>query len=582
MEKTAKSGIAMLKILESWGVDHIYGIPGGSFNSIMDALAEERNNIRFIQVRHEEVGAIAASVDSKLTGKIGVCFGTAGPGATHLFNGLYDAKMDHVPVLALIGQVSSKAMNYNSFQELNENPMFVDVSVYNRTVMTPESLPFVIDEAIRKAYEYKGVAVVTIPVDFGYIDIPDTNISSAANHRKSLPLPDKKDIEAAVELISHAERPVLYAGIGTRGAGKELIELSEHFSMPIVLSVMAKGIIPDDTENFMGMAARVSTKPANEALADSDLILFIGSDFPFARFFFPKSAKFIQVDIDSSKLGSRHKTDAAILGDAKETMKQMINSGKKRPVTPYLRACRENRKNWQTWLHSFDNRNDVPMRTEPVFKEINRIAEKDAVFVTDVGNVTIDAVRMLDMNGNGQLFTTSGLFATMGYGVSGGIAAKLSYPGRQVFTLSGDGGFSMVMQDIITQVKYGLPVINVVFSNGSFGFIDAEQEDTNKTKFGVDILDADYAEIAEGMGAKGFTVRKREELRAAFDAAKESKVPVLIDVKTGNKRPFPAEAMILDAGIYPPEKIKAFMTRYEVAGMPLLKELIKEEEIKER
>ncbi len=578
MEKTINSGIAMLKVLESWGVNHIYGIPGGSFNSIMDALADERNNIRFIQVRHEEVGAIAASVDAKLTGRVGVCFGTAGPGATHLFNGLYDAKMDRVPVLALVGQVASKAMNYNSFQELNENPMFADVSVYNRTVMTPESLPFIVDEAIRKAYEHKGVAVVTIPVDFGYSDIPDNYVSSSANHRTGLTAPAIKDIEAAVELIARSERPVLYAGIGARGAGKELIALSEHFSMPIVLSVMAKGIIPDDTQNFMGMAARVSTKPANEALAAADLILFIGSDFPFARFFFPKSAKFIQVDIDSSKLGSRHTTDVAILGDAKETMIEMVKAGVPRPVTPFLRACRTNRENWQKWLRSFENRDSLPLRTEPVFKEINRIAEKDAVFVTDVGNVTVDAVRMLDMNGNGQSFTTSGLFATMGYGVSGGIAAKLSYPDRQVFTLSGDGGFAMVMQDILTQVKYKLPVINVVFSNGSFGFIDAEQEDTNKTKFGVDLLEADFAAIAEGMGAKGYTVRRKDELENALDEAKGSKVPVVIDVKIGNARPFPAESMVLDAGIYPPEKVKAFMTRYEVAGMPLLKEIIQEQE----
>lgn len=565
----------MANVLESWGIDHVYGIPGGSFNTIMNAFYEKRTSIRFIQVRHEEVGAIAAAVDAKLTGKIGVCFGTAGPGATHLFNGLYDAQMDHVPVLALVGQVSSKAMNYNSFQEMNENPMFVDVSVYNRTVMTPESLPFVVDEAIRRAYEHKGVAVVTIPVDFGYMDIPDIEVSSAKNHRKGYPTASPEDIEAAVKLLEAAERPVMYVGQGARGACDEVLALSDHYSMPIVLSVLAKGIIPDNAPNFMGMAARVSTKPANEALAAADLILFIGSDFPFARFFFPRNARFIQVDVDSSKLGSRHKTDVAILGDARETMRQLIERGAKKETTRFLEANRQNRKNWLDWLGGFQNSEASPLRAEPVFREINRIATEDAIFITDVGNVTIHAIRLLEMNGKAQQFTTSGLFATMGYGVPGGIAAKLSYPDRQVFTLNGDGGFAMVMQDIITQVKYKLPVINIVFSNDSFGFIEAEQEDTGQPRYGVELLGADYAKIGEAMGAKAFTVTHPDQLAAVFDQAAQSPVPVVIDIKMNNKRPFPAEDMVLDPEVYSAEEIEAFKKRYEVGDMPVLRELLK-------
>lgn len=569
-----KSADALLNVLESWGVDHLYGIPGGSINSLMDALYDKRDKIRYIQVRHEEVGAIAAAVDAKLTGKIGVCFGSAGPGATHLFNGLYDAQMDHVPVLALIGQVSSKAMNYDAFQEMNENPMFTDVSVYNRTVMTAESLPRVVDEAIRRAYEQKGVAVVTIPVDLGAVDIEDLAISSARNHRTGVPMPDAKDIAEAVKLMEAAERPVLYIGQGIRGAKEEALALSEHFGMPIVSSVLGKGIIPDTHPDFMGMAARVATKPANEALAMSDLIVFIGSDFPFARIFFPAEAKFIQVDVDSSKLGKRHRTDVAILGDAKEAMKQMVSQGQKRTDTRWLEANRQNRKNWVAWLHRFDDRDDMPLRVEPVFKEINRIATDDAIFITDVGNTTIHVIRLLDMNGEKQQFTTSGLFATMGYGVPGGIAAKLSYPDRQVFTLSGDGAFAMVMQDVMTQVTYKLPAINIVFSNDSLGFIDAEQEDTNRAKFGVDLMGADYAKIGEAMGAKGFTVTKREELAGVFDQAKQSTVPVVIDIKIANTRPFPAEAMVLDEEEFGKEAVDNFKKRYEVTDMPMLKDLL--------
>ncbi|GEM_PF-1958445 len=432
----------------------------------------------------------------------------------------------------------------------------------------------VVDEAVRHAMKHKGVAVVTIPVDYGFVDIPDRPVSAAANFRRGYPVLDRKDVDAALKLIEQAERPVLYVGQGARGGHEEILAMSEQFSMPIVTSVLAKGIVPDSAENLMGTAARVASKPANETLAAADLIVFAGSNFPFARFFFPKEAKFIQIDCDSDRLGSRHKTDAAILGDATTALRMLTESGKRKPAGKFLAACRENMRNWKKYLHSFDDRDDVPLRVEPVFKEINRIAEEDAIFITDVGNSTIHAVRHLDMNPR-QRFTTSGLFATMGYGVPGGIAAKLGYPDRQVFTLNGDGAFAMVMQDIITQAKYRLPVINVVFSNDSFGFIEAEQEDAGQTKFGVDLQGADYAKAGEAMGAKGFSITKREQLAAAFDEAKKSTVPVVIDVKIENKRPFPAEAMMLDKDKYGAAEIDAFKERYEVGDMPLLKELLK-------
>lgn len=574
MVNTINAGTAMVKVMESWGIDHIYGIPGGSFNSTMDALYKEKDRINYIQVRHEEVGALAAAADAKLTGKIGAVFGSAGPGATHLINGLYDAQMDHVPVLALLGQVASSAMNYNSFQELNENPMFADVSVYNRTVMTPESLPHVIDEAIKAAYKYNGVAVVTIPVDFGFIDIPDTYVSTAVNHKISSILPDSSDIDNAVKLIEKAKEPILYIGQGTRGGWEEIKHFSEYFSMPIAAAVLAKGIVPDSYENFLGFAARVATKPANEALAQADLIVFVGSDFPFAAYFFNPEAAFIQVDIDASKFGRRHKTDISILGDGKTALKMMVEQGTQRPADNWLSANQKNKKNWGNWLRSFDDNDEAPLRPEPVFKEIRRIAEEEAIFVTDVGNTTIHAIRLLDMNGK-QKFTTSGWFATMGNGIPGGIAAKLSYPDRQVFTLSGDGAFAMVMQDIITQVKYDLPIINVVFSNDSFGFIEAEQEDTEQKKFGVFLEGADFGKVGEALGADGFTITKYEQLAPAFEAAKNSKRPVVIDIKIRNARPLPVEELVLDPEKFSTEEINTFKEKYDVHDIPVLRELLK-------
>lgn len=571
---TINAGIAMVKVFEAWGIDHIYGIPGGSFNSTMDALYKERESVKYIQVRHEEAGAIAAAADAKLTGKIGAVFGSAGPGATHLINGLYDAQMDHVPVVALLGQVASTTMNYNSFQELNENPMFADVSVYNRTVMTPQSLPHVVDEAIKAAYKHNGVAVVTIPVDFGFAEITEQKEATAEVHKTGILQPAEKDLAAAIPLIEAAKKPVLYIGQGLRDGFDAVKLFAEHYSMPVAAAVLAKGIIPDSYENFLGFAARVATKPANEALAEADLIVFAGSDFPFANYFFNPAAKFIQIDIDAAKFGRRHKTDVSILGDGAASLQKLAEMGAARPKDDWLTANQENIKNWHNWRKSFENDSAKPLRPEPIFKEINRIAEKDAIFVTDVGNVTVNAIRHLDLNG-AQLFTTSGWFATMGYGVPGGLAAQLSYPERQVFTLSGDGGFAMMMQDIITQVKYNLPVINVVFSNEAFGFIEAEQEDTEQQKFGVFLEGADFGKVGEALGADSFTITDYDQLEPAFTAAKASKRPVVIDVKIKDERPLPVEALELDPEKFSAEQIQAFKEKYQVHDMPTLKELLK-------
>lgn len=561
-----KAGVAMVKVLEDWGVDHLYGIPGGSFNSTMDALLAEKDHIKYIQVRNEEAGSLAAAADAKLTGKIGVAFGSAGPGATHLIQGLYDAQMDGVPVLALLGQVATGAMNYNSFQELNENPMFADVSVYNRTVMTAESLPHVVDEAIKTAYRYNGVAVVTIPVDLGFTEIEDNFVSTASTHQKGVILPADEQLKKALPLIAAAKQPVLYIGQGLRGHFDAVKAFSEHFSMPVVSAVLGKGIVPDEYENFMGFSGRVATKPGNEANANADLIIMAGSNFPFGAYFFNPNAKFIQIDIDGTKFGHRHQVDVAILGDAATALKRLTELGEARPADKWLAANQANIKNWHEWRHSFDNDQRKPLRVEPVYKEINRIAEDDAIFVVDVGNVTTHSVRHLNMNGQ-QRFTTSGWFATMGYGVPGGIGAQLSYPDRQVFTISGDGGFAMNMQDIITQVKYKLPIINVILTNDSLGFIQFEQDGTNTERFGVDLQDVDFGKAAEALGAKGFTVTEYDQLEEAFNAAKDSDRPVVIEVKITNDDPLPVEALQLGDD--------AFNKRYESSNLVPLSELLK-------
>ena len=573
MAKVA-AGVAMLRVMKAWGIDRVYGIPGGSFNSTMDALYKEQGTVDYIQVRHEEAGALAAAAEAKLSGKIACTFGSAGPGATHLINGLYDAKMDHVPLLVLLGQVGSTFMNYNYFQEMNENPLYVDVSVYNRTVMNPESLPHVVEDAIKAAYKHQGVAVVTIPVDYGFTEIEDNYHVAAASYQTSLPQLNEKQLEKALPYLEAAKRPVLFIGQGLRGHEDVIKEFSTHFSMPVVNAVLAKGILADTFENALGSSARVATKPANEALALTDLVVCVGSDMPFAGAFINPEAKMIQIDIDAAKFGRRHPADVAILADGGESLRRLVELCKPLPSDHWLESNQQNVKNWHAWRHSFDEFDDGGLlRPEPVYKEINRIAEDDAIFVVDVGNVTTHSVRHLALNGH-QAFTTSGWFATMGYGVPGGIAAKLHFPDRQVFTISGDGGFAMNMPDIITQVKYQLPIINIVLTNDSFGFIQAEQETTNSALFGVDLADADFGKASEALGAKGFTVTSYDQLEPAFTAAKAAKGPVVIEVKIKNDNPLPVEALQLDPDKYSAEEIQAFKDTYQVHDMPVLKELL--------
>lgn len=568
---------AMLKVIESWGVKNIYGLPGGSFDSTMNALHNRKATLNYVQVRHEEVGALAAVGEAKVTGKIGVTFGSAGPGAVHLLNGLYDAQYDHVPVLALVGQVPTSAMNTAYFQEMNENPMFADVSVYNRTVMTAKQMPAVVDEAIRQAYAHKGVAVITIPKDLGWTEIEDDYVSSAPLYQDPiLPEPDLNRVDEALKIMNAAKHPILYVGNGARGAQDQIIALSEKLHAPIVVTALAKGVVPDSYIGNMGSAGRVASKPGVETARAADAVLFLGSDFPFQPYFIAPDAKYIQVDIDSSKLGRRHHVDVAILADAKKTIQALLDRSDPLPETAWYRAALANHKNWWDWIASFDDDNSTPLRIEPVFKAINDAALPNAIFQVDVGNVTIDGMRFLKADQQ-QKFTTSGWYATMGYALPAAIGAKSAYPSRQVWSISGDGGFAMVMQDILTQVKYNLPIINVVLTNESLGFIEAEQDDTKQPHSGVDLIDADYGDAATALGAQGFEVHTLAELHAAFAAALKAKGPVVIDVKVTDLRPIPVEQLVLDKQTQDPAAVDAFVEKYSAQALIPLRALLEQE-----
>ena len=578
---------AMLNVLKTWGVDTIYGIPSGTLSSLMDALAEDKD-IRFLQVRHEETGALAAVMQAKFGGSIGVAVGSGGPGATHLINGVYDAAMDNTPFLAILGSRPVNELNMDAFQELNQNPMYNGIAVYNKRVAYAEQLPKVIDEACRAAVSKKGPAVVEIPVNFGFQEIDENSYYGSGSYERSFIAPALNEVEInkAVEILNNAERPVIYAGYGGVKAGEVITELSRKIKAPIITTGKNFEAFEWNYEGLTGSAYRVGWKPANEVVFEADTVLFLGSNFPFAEVYeaFKNTEKFIQVDIDPYKLGKRHALDASILGDAGQAAKAILDKVNPVESTPWWRANVKNNQNWRDYMNKLEGKTEGELQLYQVYNAINKHADQDAIYSIDVGDTTQTSTRHLHMTPK-NMWRTSPLFATMGIALPGGIAAKKDNPDRQVWNIMGDGAFNMCYPDVITNVQYDLPVINVVFSNDKYAFIKDKYEDTNKHLFGCDFPNADYAKIAEAQGAVGFTVDRIEDIDAVVAEAvklnKEGKT-VVIDARITPHRPLPVEVLELDPKQHSEEAIKAFKEKYEAEELVPFRLFLEEEGLQSR
>ena len=578
---------AMLNVLKTWGVDTIYGIPSGTLSSLMDALAEDKD-IRFLQVRHEETGALAAVMQAKFGGSIGVAVGSGGPGATHLINGVYDAAMDNTPFLAILGSRPVNELNMDAFQELNQNPMYNGIAVYNKRVAYAEQLPKVIDEACRAAVSKKGPAVVEIPVNFGFQEIDENSYYGSGSYERSFIAPalNEVEIDKAVEILNNAERPVIYAGYGGVKAGEVITELSRKIKAPIITTGKNFEAFEWNYEGLTGSAYRVGWKPANEVVFEADTVLFLGSNFPFAEVYeaFKNTEKFIQVDIDPYKLGKRHALDASILGDAGQAAKAILDKVNPVESTPWWRANVKNNQNWRDYMNKLEGKTEGELQLYQVYNAINKHADQDAIYSIDVGDTTQTSTRHLHMTPK-NMWRTSPLFATMGIALPGGIAAKKDNPDRQVWNIMGDGAFNMCYPDVITNVQYDLPVINVVFSNDKYAFIKDKYEDTNKHLFGCDFPNADYAKIAEAQGAVGFTVDRIEDIDAvvaeAVKLSKEGKT-VVIDARITPHRPLPVEVLELDPKLHSEEAIKAFKEKYEAEELVPFRLFLEEEGLQSR
>ncbi|EWM62101.1 pyruvate oxidase [Streptococcus thermophilus] len=579
-----KVSTASLKVLAGWGIDTIYGIPSGTLAPLMEALGEqEETDIKFLQVKHEEVGAMAAVMQWKFGGKLGVCVGSGGPGASHLINGLYDAAMDNTPVLAILGSPPQRELNMDAFQELNQNPMYDHIAVYNRRVAYAEQLPKLIDDAIRTAISKRGVAVLEVPGDFGYKEIAnDAFYSSGHSYRDYVSSAiNEVDIDAAVEVLNKSKRAVIYAGIGTMGHGPAVQELSRKIKAPIITTAKNFETFDYDFEGLTGSTYRVGWKPANEAVKEADTVLFVGSNFPFAEVegTFSNVENFIQIDNNPTMLGKRHNADVAILGDAGEAVQMLLEKVAPVEESAWWNANLKNIQNWRDYMTKLETKENGPLQLYQVYNAINKYADEDAIYSIDVGNTTQTSIRHLHMTPK-NMWRTSPLFASMGIALPGGIGAKNVYPERQVFNLMGDGAFSMNYQDIVTNVRYNMPVINVVFTNTEYGFIKNKYEDTNTNTFGTEFTDVDYAMIGEAQGAVGFTVSRIEDMdqvmAAAVKANKEGKT-VVIDAKITKDRPIPVETLKLDPALYSEEEIKAYKERYEAEELVPFSEFLKAE-----
>lgn len=563
----ASAGDYMMDLLIEWGVDHIYGLPGDSINTLIESIRKVKDQINFIQVRHEEAGALAAAAYAKLTGKLGVCMGIAGPGAIHLLNGLYDAKLDKAPVLAIVGQVETDLMGTDFFQEVDLANLFKDVAVYSQMVMSAEQLPAVLNQAIRTAYDKKGVSVLIIPDDIPRFEVERHARLTSSFYVQSNILPQEKDVKKAIKILNEAKRPVILAGKGARGASQSLLTFAEKMKAPIVLSLPGKGVIPDEHPFCLGGLGLIGTKPATLAMEEADTLIMIGTSFPFTGYL-PKNAKTIQLDNDPSQIGKRYAVDVGLAGDSYQTLHNLITLVENHNDGSFLNKCQANLNEWRQKLHEQEQDDSIPIKPQRVINALQKVAEDDAILSVDVGNVTVWMARHFNMTN--QKFVISSWLATLGCGLPGAIAGKIAYPDKQVFAICGDGGFQMMMNDFVTAVKYNLPLVVIVLNNHKIAMIKFEQEVMGNAEFGTDLHNPDFARYADICGGIGYHVEKPEELLPVLNKAISANKPCIVDVIVdASEAPLPAKVTFGQAKGYARHMLKELFQEGTIHKPPL-------------
>src|SRR5881275_177204 len=535
MAKTAAD--VMIECLMDWGVDTIFGLPGDGINGIMESLRTHQKQIRFIQVRHEEAAAFMACAYAKYTGKLGCCLATSGPGGIHLLNGLYDAKLDQAPVLALTGQTYSDLKGSNFQQEVNMARLFDDVTIYNQEVINPNQVEMLTDEACRHALNHRGVAHITFPVDYqevkpsGKGSMHKRKVATTSRWTPSHACPPEAELKQAAEILNKAKKPVVLVGQGARGAGAEVIEIAEKLGAPIVKALLGKEVVPDDHPLCTGGLGLLGTTPSVEAMEECDALLIIGSSFPYMEYLpKPSVAKGVQIDDKADRIGLRFPVDVGLVGDAKTTTAALSSFIKRKRKHKLLDKAQKGMKDWWKLMAIQGTANgDGPIKPQRVAWELSQLASDDAIISTDSGTIMTWIARHFKMRGT-QKFSCSGNLATMAPGLPYAIAAKLAFPERQSIAFVGDGGFTMLMGEFLTAVKYNLPIVVVIIKNNTLGQIKWEQiVFLGNPEYGCDLQPIDFAAFARACGAVGFTIEDPAQCGSVLEQALGTEGPVIVE-----------------------------------------------------
>ena len=518
-----------IETLVNAGIKRVYGVVGDSLNGLTDVMRKSKQ-IEWLHVRHEEVAAFAAGAEAHLTGEIAVCAGSCGPGNLHLINGLFDCHRNRVPVLAIAAQIPSHEIGSGYFQETHPEHLFKDCSHYCELVSQPEQMPRVLGIAMRTAITQRGVAVVVIPGDVALRECSAPALSLGIENSASFHFPSDNEVRNAAEILNRASRVTILGGAGCEGAHAELIAAAERLKAPIVHALRGKEFIEYDNPYDVGMTGLLGFSSGYHAMMNCDALLMLGTDFPYQQFY-PRSAKIIQVDQRGDQIGRRTPVDLGLIGNVKDTLEVLTPLIESKTDRSYLDLCLGHYKNARKSLDDLavGEPGRTPIHPQYVAKVLDELAAEDAVFTCDVGTPTVWSARYLHMNGKRRLL---GSFShgSMANALPQAIGVQASHPGRQVITLSGDGGLAMLLGDLLTLRQLKLPVKLVVFNNSSLGFVELEMKAAGLVDYGTDLVNPNFAKLAESADLFGVRVEKPEELRPALTEALAHDGPALVEV----------------------------------------------------
>jgi pyruvate dehydrogenase (quinone) len=536
--------------LIAWGVDTIFGLPGDGIDGLFEALRTREKQIRFIQVRHEEAAAFAACGYAKYSGRLGVCLATSGPGGIHLLNGLYDAKCDGQPVLAITGHTFHDLIGMQYQQDVDLDKLYMDVAAFNQRIMGPAHVHNVVDEAIKTALSRRTVAHITVPKDIQKWTLDDGHRSSANVSKHSADLyasvhstPPQEILRRAAELINDGKKVAILAGRGCLGARDEVLELAERVGGPIIKPLLGKAVVPDDSEYTTGGIGLLGTAPSQDALEECDTLVICGSGFPYLEFYpKPGQAKGIQIDVDPARIGLRYAVDVGLVGDCRTVLRALLPLIDRKKKRDFLEDAQKRMKDWRGLMKDRGTRDDMPMKPQVVTYHLNKLLDDDAIVSADSGTIATWTARYIDMRGSMQ-FSLSGSLATMANGLPYSIGAAVAHPKRQVVCVVGDGGFTMLMGELATLVKYELPVKVIIIKNNVLGMIKWEQMVLEgNPQYGVELQPIDFEAYAKACGAGGFTVEKPKDIEKTLKAALAHPGPAVVQaVVDPNEPPMPGK-----------------------------------------